>query len=106
MCFFPLAVIKLFGAKTINSTTVRAMWFEVDSPYLDHYSVYYYTNPPTNIEGKMKDNEKIAEFPAGLFFGVIGGLEERQEYLFTIAVTINVNGQVFEGQRTEPAPPG
>ena len=82
------------------------MWFEVDSPYLDHYTVYYYPNPAQNGGGKRQDNEQIAEFPAGKSFGVIGGLEEGQDYLFSLAATINISGQMFEGQRTEPAPPG
>ena len=48
----------------------------------------------------------MADFPAGRSFGVIKGLEEEQEYLFSVAATVYINGQTYEGQRTEPAPPG
>ena len=101
-----LAVTRLFSTEIINSTAVRAMWFEVESPYLDHYTVYYYPDPAQNGWRKRQNNENMAEFPAGMSFGVIGGLEEEQEYLFSLAVTFNISGQTFEGQRTEPAPPG
>ena len=108
MCFviLSLAVIKVFSAEIINSTTVRTMWFEVDSPNLDHYTVFYYPNPAQNGEKNRQGNEKMAEFPADESFGVIGGLEQEQDYLFSIAVTININGKIFLGQRTNPAPPG
>ena len=101
-----LAVIKLFTTEVINSTAVRAMWFEVESPYLDHYTVYYYTNPALNGGRKRQSNEQRAIFPASRSFGVIGGPEEDKEYLFSVASIFLINGIVYEGERTEPAPPG
>ena len=103
-----LALIELFGTKIINSTAVRAMWFEVESPYLDHYNVYYYYYPISAQNGgrKRQSNDQMTTFPAGMSFGVIGGLEEEQEYLFSIAAIILINGQLYEGEKTEPAPPG
>ena len=101
-----LAVTRVFSTKIINSTAVRAMWFEVESPYLDHYTVYYYPDTAQNGRNKRQNNSKMAEFPTGRCFGTIGGLEEEQEYLFSLAVTINIYGQKHEGQRTEPVPPG
>ena len=101
-----LAEIELFITKIINSTAVRAMWFEVESPYLDHYTLYYYPNPAQNGGRKRQSNEQLAMFPAGMSFGVIGGLEEEQKYTFSVAAIILINGQLYEGERTEPAPPG
>ena len=101
-----LAVIELFSTKIINSTAVRTMWFEVECPYLDHYTVCYYPNPAQNGGRKRQSNERLAMFPAGWSFGVIGGLEEEQKYTFSIAAGTLVNGQLYEGERTEPAPPG
>ena len=101
-----LAVIKVFSTEIINSTAVQAMWFEVNSPYIDHYTVYYHSNPAQNGRRKRQSNEQMADFPADKSFGVIGGLEEEQEYLFSIAATVYINGQTYEGQRTESAPPG
>ena len=82
------------------------MWFEVEIPYLDHYAVYYYPNPAHNGRRKRPSNQQLAMFPAGSSFGVIGGLVEEQEYLFSIAAIFLINGQVYEGQRTEPVPAG
>ena len=101
-----LALIELFSTKIINSTAVRAMWFEVESPHLDHYTVYYYPNPAHNGGRKRQSNDQVTTFPAGMSFGVIGGLEEEQEYLFSIAAILLINGKIYEGKRTEPAPPG
>ena len=101
-----LALIELFSTKSINSTAVRAMWFEVESPHLDHYTVYYYPISAQNDGRKRQSNDQMTTFPAGMSFGVIGGLEEEQEYLFSIAAIILINGQLYEGERTEPAPPG
>ena len=101
-----LATTSQFSTEKINSTAVQAMWSEVDSPYLSHYTVYYYPDPAPSGRRKRQDNELMKIFPAGSSFGVIGGLEEGQDYLFSLAVTFNISGQLFEGERTEPAPPG
>ena len=82
------------------------MWSEVDSPYLNHYTVYYYPDPDTSSRRKRQNNEQMAVFPADVTSGVIGELEEGRDYLFSLAVTLNINGQLFEGERTEPMPPG
>ena len=100
------AVIKVFSTESINTTAVQAMWFQVQNPYLDYYTVYYYPKLAQNGSRKRQNNERVAEFPADACFGVIGGLEEEQEFLFQLAVSITINEQTFEGQRTEPAPPG
>ena len=99
-------MIKVFSTEIINSTAVRAMWFEVESPHLDHYTVYYYPNPAQNGGSKRQSNEQLAMFPAGRSFGVIGGLEEEQEYLFSIAVIVLINEQINGGERTEPVSQG
>ena len=108
MCFIitSLAVVEVFSTKIINSTAVQAMWFEVNSLYLDHYTVYYHPNPAQNGGKKRQSNEQMANFPAGMPFGVIRELGEEREYLFSLAVTVNINGEMFEGSSTEPAPPG
>ena len=108
LCFIimSLAVIEAFSTEIINSTAVRAMWFEVEKLYLYHYTLYYYLSPVQNGGRKRQIDEEMANFSAGMCSGVIGGLEEAQRYLFSLAVTVLMNDQRFEGQRTEPAPPG
>ena len=90
----------------ISSTAVRAVWSEVDSPYLDHYTVYYYPDSAQTSRKKRQNSEQMVLFPAGITSGVIEGLEEGQDYLFSLAVTFTLNGQLFEGETTEPAPIG
>ena len=102
-----LAVVSLFRTDMINSTAVIASWTPVDSPYLDHYTVYYYLDPDQSDKEKRQSSQQTIVFPVGSSSGVIGGLKEGQDYLFSLAVTFNINGQLFEGrERTEPAPPG
>ena len=100
---YSVAVPTSFSTEIISSTAVRAMWSEVESPYLDHYTVYYYPNPAQNGNGKKQANERMVEFPAGSSFGVIGGLDEELEYLFSLTVTFNISGTIFEGRRTPPS---
>ena len=97
-----VAVTSDFSTERINSTAVRANWSEVVSDYLYHYTVYYYPNPAQNSRRKRQNNERNATFPAGSSSGVIGGLDEDKNYLFSLAVTFNINGQIFEGERTDP----
>ena len=106
VAFPSLAVVCLFRTDVISSTSVNTSWTPVDSPYLDHYTVYYYPDPDQSGRRKRQHMLKIEEFPAGSSSGVIGGLEEGQDYLFSLAVSFSINGQLFEGERTEPAPPG
>ena len=101
-----LAVTNKFSTEMINSTAVQAMWSEVDSPYLVHYTAYYYSNTIQSSRRKRQNNEQNATFLAGSSSGVIGGLVNGQHYLFSLAVTFNVNGQLLEWTRTEPAPLG
>ena len=78
----------------------------MESPYLDHYIVYYYPDPDQSDRKKRQVNEQKAVFPAGSTSGVIAGLEEGQNYLFSLAVVFNISRTLFEGERTKPVPPG
>ena len=99
---YSVAVASLFSIETINSTVVRATWSEVESLYLDHYTLYYYLNSTQNRNGLNRSNEKTVKFPAGRSFGMIGALDEELQYLFSLTVTFNISGTMFEGRRTAP----
>ena len=90
-----------FSTERLNSTAVQAMWSEVVSEYVDHYTVYYYPNPAQNDRRKRQNNEQMVVFPAGSSSGVIGGLNEEQDYLFSLAITFIISGELFEGERTD-----
>ena len=101
-----LAITSLFRTETITSTSVLSLWAPVDSLFLDHYIVYYYPDPDQSDRKERQINEQRAVFPAGRTSGVIGGLEEGQDYLFSLAVVFNISGELLEGERTKSAPPG
>ena len=102
LIFKSLAVTAEFSTERINSTAVIVMWTEVHSDFLDHYTVYYNSDPDQNDRRKRQNNEQSAIFLAGSSSGVIGGLDEEHNYLFSLAVTFKINGLLFEGERTEP----
>ena len=105
--FVSIAIVSLFRIDFVNSTSVKASWSPINSPYVDHYTVYYYyPSPDQSGRSKRQNNQQLAVFPAGSSSGVIGGLDEGQNYLFSLAVMFNIKGQLFEGKKTEPAPPG
>ena len=45
-------------------------------------------------------------FPGDTTNGVIIGLDPSIDYLFSISVSYNINGMIFEGQRSQPIPTG
>ena len=96
-----VAVTSEFSPERINSTAVHANWSEVTSDNLEHYTIYYVLSSAQNSKNKSQNNEQNTTFPAGSSSGVIGGLDEDQGYLFSLAVTFNISGQLFEGERKE-----
>ena len=107
MRFASVAIVNLFRTDVVNGTSVKASWTLIDSPYLDHYIVYYYyPRPDQSGRRKRQNNQQLAVFPAGSSSGLIGGLDEGQNYLFSLAVMFNIKGELFQGKKTEPAPPG
>ena len=101
---FSIAVPNHFNIEFFNSIAARTTWSEVKNPYLNHYTVYYYPNLTPNGVLNWQENETMVKFLAGSNFGVIVGLKNEQEYLFSIAVTCYINGKMVEGKRTEPVP--
>ena len=67
---------------------VRVSWTPVNLTMVDHYAVHY-----TTVSGV---NGTIA-FSASAFSGVVSGLQEGQQYQFSVTVTLNVNGELFTG---------
>lgn len=90
-----------FDVKALNSTAVITSWASVNSSYVDHYTVYYTNNSVEGI-GQIQNTEvMMAMFPAGSSSGVIGGLEVGQTYLFSLTVTYDIGGLMYEGDKTD-----
>ena len=70
----------------LNSTAVNVSWTPVDLPVVDHYTVHY-----TTVGGV---NGTIT-FPTSASSGVVPGLQEGQQYQFSVSVTLNVTGELF-----------
>ena len=98
--FSILAVIQTFSITKINSTAVRADWGSVTGA--SHFTVYY----QSTSKRKRQADTGMRVFPGDTTNGVIGGLDPGLDYLFSISVSYNINGMVFEGQRSQPIPPG
>ena len=98
--FLILAVIQTFSITKINSTAVRADWGSVTGA--SHFTVYY----QSTSKRKRQADSGMRVFPGDTTNGVIGGLDPSLDYLFSISVSYNINGMFFEGQRSQPIPPG
>ena len=78
------------------------MWQPILSPEVKHYTVYYISISKQKRESDMGNKT----FPAGTSEGVIRGLQENLDYLFSLSVTYEINGVEYEGERIQLIPPG
>ena len=97
-----IAIVSGFNITKISSTAVLVMWQPITAQDVKHYTVYYIS---TSKRKRQSDMGKKT-FPAGSSEGVIGGLQDNLNYLFSISVTYEINGVDYEGERTQPIPPG
>ena len=67
---------------------MRISWTPVNLPVVDHYTVHY-----TTVGGV---NGTIL-FSVSASSGVVSGLQEGQQYQFSVTVTLNVTGKLFTG---------
>ena len=84
--FCSIAPVTGVRVVAVNSTAVTVSWTPVtvqDTEY--HYTVHYTTACGTvNVS-----------LPASASSGVVSGLQEGQQYSFSVAVTFNVNGAIY-----------
>ena len=98
-----LAIIQTFFATKLNSTAVRAEWGSVTGA--SHYTVYYESTSSSSKKKRQVDTG-MRVFPGDTTEGLIGGLDPNLNYLFSISTSFNINGIIYEGERTQPIPPG
>ena len=96
-----IAIVSGFNITKISNTAVLAMWQPITAPEVKHYTVYYIS---TSKHKRQSDMGKKT-FTAGSNEGVIGGLQDNLNYLFSLSVTYEINGVDYEGERTQPIPP-
>ena len=105
--YFHAVVINFSVLKVLDDVTVAAAWEPVQSPDLSHYTVYYKPDTSQAKMNKRQTNEEelTVVFPAGSSSGLIGELEEGENYLFSIAVYYNISGKLYEGNKSDYAQP-
>ena len=98
-----LAVIQTFSIRKLNSTAVRVEWGSVIGA--SHYTVYYESISSSSRKKRQVDTG-MRVFPGDTTEGLIGGLDPNLNYLFSISTSFNINGIIYEGEGTQPMPPG
>ena len=83
------------SATPLNSTSVRVSWTPVNLTVVDHYTVHYTT------VGGVSDT---VTFPDIASSGVVSGLQGGQQYQFSVSVTLNISGELYNGS-TNTLPP-
>ena len=97
--FSILAVIQILIITKFNSTAVRAEWSTVTGA--SHYTVYYESTSSSSRKKRQVDTG-MRVFPGDTTEGLIGGLDPNLNYLFSISRSFNINGIIYEGERTQP----
>ena len=70
-----------------------------------HYTVYYESTSSSSRKKRQVDTG-MRVFPGDTTEGLMGGLDPNLNYLFSISTSFNINGIIYEGERTQPIPPG
>ena len=83
----------------MNSSSVRVTWTPLNKPVVDHYTVHY-TRVDSGRSGQI--GSETVTFPASASSGVVSGLQEGQQYQFSVSVSISVNGQTYTSPPGEP----
>ena len=69
----------------VSSTSVRVTWTPLNEPVVDHYTVHY------TLVGSGGRRRQVCSgtviFPASASSGVVSGLQEGQQYQFSVSVS-------------------
>ena len=81
---------------------MRVTWTPLNEPVVDHYTVHYSrVNGGSGRRRRQVDSGTVT-FPASASSGVVSGLQEGQQYQFSVSVSLSVSGQTFNNA---PGPP-
>ena len=86
------------AADAVNSTAVRVTWTRLNETVVDHYTVHYSrVNGGSGRRRRQVDSERTVTFPASASSGVVSGLQEGQQYQFSVSVTLLIGEQTYNG---------
>ena len=93
------AQITIVSVDQVNSTAVNVTWIStsLNESVVDHYTVHY-----SSLNGSGIFSSETVTFPASASSGVVAGLQEGQQYQFSVSVSISVNEQIFNSTPGEP----
>ena len=100
--FSSIVTVSGFNVIKFNNTAVLAIWQSIIAPEVKHYTVYYISTSKLKRQFDMDNKTFLADSNEG----VIGGLQDNLNYLFSLSVTYEINDVEYEGERTQPIPPG
>ena len=96
-------MVDSLNATTLNSTAVLVSWSPVKNHYADHYLFHYYSKPAEDEMNVINsaDHEQEIKLPIHASSTTVTQLQEGLDYVFVLAVVIKVNGNYYQGNRTE-----
>ena len=74
---------------------MRVTWTPLNEPVVDHYTVHYSRVNGVNGRRRRLVVSGTVTFPASVSSGVVSGLQEGQQYQFSVSVSLLIGGQVF-----------
>ena len=95
--FIYLAQISIVSAVALNSTAVNVTWTPLNVLAVDHYTVHYskLVNGGSGRRRRQVAGSEIVTFPANTSSGVVSGLQEGQQYQFSVSVSLLIGGQTY-----------
>ena len=87
----------------LSNTAVLVSWSPIKSPYADHYLLHYYIGPAEieMQEVSSTDREQEVKLPIHASSTTITYLQKGYSYVFALAVVLKVNGDYYQGKKTE-----
>ena len=86
----------------MNSTAVRVTWTRLNEPVVDHYTVHYSRVNGGSGRRKRQVVSGTVTFPASASSGVVSGLQEGQQYQFSVSVSLLIDGQTLSSTPGTP----
>ena len=76
---------------------MRVTWTRLNEPVVKHYTVHYSRVNGGSGRRRRQVGSETVIFPASASSGVVSGLQEGQQYQFSVSVTLLIGGQTYNG---------
>ena len=95
------AQISIVSVDPVNSTAVTVTWIStsLNGSVVDHYTVHYSSLDGSDV---FACSSRTVTFPASASSGVVSGLQEGQQYQFSVSVSLLIDGQTYTSTPGEP----